>query len=70
MLEWINTHPFLVFLIAIWTFAWKGVALWKAAERGQKYWFIAILVINTLGVLDAIYIFLVARKYKVEVVEN
>ena len=54
----------------IWTLAWKGVALWRSAGLRQKWWFVALLLINTLGILEIIYLFLVARKYKVEVIEE
>lgn len=47
--------PFIV-LAAIWTIAIKGYALWHAARNGQKEWFIALLVINTLGILEIIYL--------------
>ena len=46
----------------IWTLIWKGIALWKSARRSEMIWFIALLVINTLGILEIIYIFFVARK--------
>lgn len=39
----------------------KGFGLWHAAKRGQKTWFIAILVINSFAILPLIYLFLVAR---------
>lgn len=63
------THPLFATLLIIWVMAWKGVALWKAAELRQKKWFIAILLLQTLGLLEIIYLFFVARRYKVEVVE-
>ncbi len=47
--------PFLI-LAAIWTVILKGFALWHAARGGQKWWFIALLVINTLGLLEIIYL--------------
>ena len=47
--------PFLI-VIAVWTIAIKGYALWHAARNGQKEWFVAILVINTLGILEVIYL--------------
>ena len=62
--------PVVVALAIIWTLGWKGLALWRSAELRQKYWFVAILIINTLGVLEIIYYFFVARKYKVEVIEK
>ena len=63
-------NPFWIALAVLWTLTWKGMALWKAAGLRQKSWFVAMLVINTLGILEIIYLFLVARKYKVEIVEE
>lgn len=40
-----------------WTLAWKGVSLWQAARDGSKPWFLTLLVTNTLGILDAVYLF-------------
>jgi hypothetical protein len=39
-----------------------GVALWRAVKNNSKPWFIALLVINTLGILEILYIFLFGRK--------
>ncbi len=46
-----------VVALLIWTFVWKGKALWKAARRDEKWWFIAILIINTFGLLELFYIY-------------
>lgn len=46
----------LLAIIAIWTILIKGITLWYAARGGQKGWFIAILVLNTLGILEIIYL--------------
>jgi len=43
-------------LISIWVVIWKGLALWHAARNEQNKWFIAILVLNTLGLLPIIYL--------------
>lgn len=45
----------------IWELLWKGFALWRAAQRRQKGWFIALLVLNTLGILPILYL-LITRK--------
>ena len=66
----VGVPPVVVALAIIWTLVWKGLALWRSAELRQKYWFIAVLLINTLGILEIIYLLLVARKYKVEVIEK
>ena len=65
-----NAHPLATSALLIWSLAWKGFALWRSAGLHQKYWFISILIINTFGLLEIFYLFVIARKYKVEVVEN
>ncbi len=61
--------PFIITLVVLgvlWTLPWKGVALWKAAGRKDLYWFIAILVLNTLAVLEILYIFVFSKRRKKE----
>lgn len=38
------------------------VAVWKAAKLSQKYWFIALFLLNTIGILDILYIFVISKK--------
>jgi len=52
----------IVMLLALWTLPWKGYALWHAAKLSHKWWFIALLVVNTLAILEIIYIFAVVRR--------
>lgn len=49
-------------VIILWSLLWKGWSLWLAARRGQKVWFGALLIINTLGLLEIIYIFAIAKR--------
>ncbi len=66
----LENHPWLfVFLIA-WSLVWKGFGLWKSAQLAHKGWFVAILLLNTLGILEAIYLFVIAKKYSVKVEES
>lgn len=53
---------FIILAVLLWTIPWKGVALWKAAQNGQKIWFIVLLVINTLAILEILYIFIFQKK--------
>jgi len=46
----------LIIVIALWTVIAKGFALWHSARNSQKWWFIALLVVNTLGILEVIYL--------------
>lgn len=48
--------------IVLWSLIWKGLALWLAARNSHRWWFVALLVVNTLGILEIIYIFAVGRQ--------
>lgn len=54
----------LVSILVVWELIWKGIALWKAAREGQKFWFILILILNTVGILPILYIFLFKKGKK------
>ncbi len=44
-------------LLIIWSMIWKGIALWKAARHKDLAWFVIMFLINTIGILEIIYIF-------------
>ncbi|MBI2594737.1 MAG: hypothetical protein HYW38_00535 [Candidatus Colwellbacteria bacterium] len=53
----------LVFVVLIiWSVYWKGMALWKAARKGDRNWFIVLLVVNTIGILEILYIYVFSKK--------
>lgn len=55
----ITTTQMTFFLIlALWELVWTSFALWRAARRNQPYWFIALLVVNSVGILPIIYLIL------------
>ncbi|MEA2112957.1 MAG: DUF5652 family protein [Patescibacteria group bacterium] len=51
-------------LIMLWVLPWKGYSLWLASRNSHKKWFIVLLVINTLAILDIIYIFFISKRKK------
>lgn len=61
MPEFLNQYPWLLPVLQLWTIPWKGFALWLAAKRDEKWWFIAMLLINTVGLLEMFYIFVIAK---------
>jgi len=61
LIETINANPYLSLPVVLWVLVWKGIALWKSARHNQKWWFIALLVINTLGLLEILYIFIFSK---------
>ena len=40
----------------MWDLAWKGLALWRAARRNEPWWFVALLLINSVGILPIAYL--------------
>ena len=46
----------LILVAVVWTIVLKGFALWHAARGSQKWWFIILLIVNTLGILEIIYL--------------
>jgi hypothetical protein len=65
-MEQLISNPWALLGIVLWTLPWKGYALWKAAQRGEKKWFVALLVVNTLGILEIVYIFFFSKRGIVE----
>ena len=59
--HWPHSPLFLfgIIILVLWSLLWTGLALWRAAKRGEKLWFIIFLLVHTAGILEIIYIFLV-----------
>lgn len=63
----LQTNPqfiYIFFVLLLWELIWKGIALWKAARESQKYWFIVMLILNTVGILPILYIFVFKKGRK------
>ncbi|XOB40542.1 MAG: DUF5652 family protein [Candidatus Nealsonbacteria bacterium] len=63
-------NPLFLLLIILWTIPWKAVALWRASKNNHRKWFVALLVLNTLAVLEIIYIFFFSKLKKTELKEH
>jgi len=59
-----------VVALVIWTLIWKGIALWKCGRNNQLGWFIVLLIINTAGILEIIYLLWFQRKQPEETKNN
>jgi len=53
---------FIFAILIVWSVIWKGLALWKAARLGSKPWFVVLLIVNTLGLLEILYLYVFSRK--------
>jgi hypothetical protein len=53
---------FILFALSAWSIMWKGLALWRAAKKSEKKWFILLLIINTVGILEILYLFVFSKQ--------
>jgi hypothetical protein len=60
----------LFIILLIWSISWKGLALWRSARLNQPIWFIALLIINTVGILEILYLFIFSNHPVNEVHSN
>lgn len=56
----------LLVILILWSLTWKGIALWKAAQSNAKVWFIVLLLVNTVGILEILYIFVFSKMRKTD----
>ena len=56
----------MLFVFALWEMVWKGIALWKSGRNNHLGWFIAIFILNTMGILPIIYIVFFQKSVKVQ----
>ncbi len=50
-------------IVIIWSLVWKGIALWRSARNGHTAWFVVLLIVNTVGILEIIYILTAGKKH-------
>lgn len=58
--SYLSAQPWIV-LFLVWALFWKAWALWLSARKGQKVWFVFLLIINAVGILEILYIFFFSR---------
>lgn len=51
----------ILLILVVWSFIWKGLALWKAGRRGDKLWFVILFLVNTVGILEILYIYVFSK---------
>jgi hypothetical protein len=51
----------LLVVLVLWSILWKSLALWHSARQGRPYWFVAFIILNTIGVLELVFLFGILR---------
>lgn len=59
--QFLQENFWIFLLIILWTLPWKGFALWRSARNNHLGWFVVLLVVNSLAVLEIFYIFIFGR---------
>lgn len=54
----------------VWSVLWKGIALWTAAKRSDKVWFIVFMVIQSGGLLELFYLLFVSNSLPTKTVTD
>ncbi len=60
----------IVLIASVWGAVWKGIALWKSARNKNLVWFIVLLVVNTVGILEILYIFVFSKHHKKTIIKK
>jgi hypothetical protein len=47
----------------IWSLFWTGMALWHAAKRNEKWWFILFFLVHTAGIVELLYLIFVVKLF-------
>ena len=64
--QFLIENQWLLALVVLWVLLWKGVALWRASRNSHKKWFVVLLIVNTLAILEIVYIFFFSKKKQVQ----
>jgi len=54
----------LLIALMIWETVWKLLALWKSARKGSVVWSIVLALVNTVGILPILYIYVFSEMKK------
>jgi methionyl-tRNA synthetase len=56
-------NSWILYPLIIWSVFWKGMALWRAARLRHLGWYIALLIMNTAGIFEIIYLLATNKQY-------
>jgi len=62
IMQFLNLNRPIFYMIIAWSVIWKGIALWYSARNKQLVWYIALLIVNTAGILEIVYLIFFKRK--------
>ncbi len=70
-MDFLNIQNKTFFVIYTMLFvALKGFVLWRASKNDHKIWFVAVLFLNTLGIVEIIYLLLDRFKFNPNLIKK
>ncbi len=51
-----------IVIAAVWSSVWKAFALYRAGKVADPVWFVVLFLVNTLGILEIIYLFIFSKR--------
>lgn len=51
-----------VIIVSVWSMIWKGFALYRAGANHSPAWFVVLLIFNTVGILEILYLFVFSKR--------
>ena len=51
-----------IIVLGIWSTVWKAFALYRAGVNQSPGWFVCLLIFNTVGILEILYLFVFGKK--------
>ena len=64
IMQVLNPNSPILYLLIAWSIIWKGIALWHAARNKQLVWYIVLLIVNTVGILEIVYLIFFRKRKK------
>ncbi len=62
--NFVNDNITLILIMLTIDATLKAVAMWMAAQKGAKVWFVLLFILNTAGILPLFYIFYFSKQQK------
>lgn len=59
--EIFNPSKPLFYIVIGWALLWKGIALWVAARNRQIVLYFLLLIVNTLGIFEIVYLIMLRK---------
>lgn len=59
--NWLFANQWTLTIIFVWDITWRIIALWHSARQNQKVWFVALMLVNSVGILPLVYLVFVSK---------